>query len=69
MSRELRRNASGAKDPTAYYALEPIIKAETEVDRQVHKLIAIIKNIVDLAGFELIARVEFRHKESGREFK
>lgn len=69
MSRELRRNASGAKDPTAYYALEPIIKAETEVDRQVHKLIAVIKNVASLAGFEVIGRVEFRHKSTGREFK
>lgn len=69
MSRELRRNASGAKDPTAYEALQPIIKAETEVDRQVHKLIAVIKNVADLAGFEVMGRVEFKHKKTGREFR
>lgn len=65
----LKRNASGANDPTAYAALKPIVKSETEVDRQVHKLIAVIKNVADLTGFEVVGRIEFRHKESGREFK
>jgi len=65
----LKRNASGANDPTAYAALNLIVARDSEVERQVHKLIAVTKNIVDLAGFELIGRIEIRHKESGREFK
>ena len=65
----LKRNASGAKDPTAYAALKPIVAQETEVESKLHKLIATMKNVANLAGFEVVGRVEFRHKESGREFK
>jgi len=28
-----------------------------------------LKFIIDWAGFELIGRIEIRHKKSGREFK
>lgn len=65
----LRRNASGVKDPTAEAALKPIAEQDNKIERQVHKLIAIIKNILDVAGFKLINRIEIKHKESGREFK
>lgn len=65
----LKRNASGAKDPTAYAALWPIDRYENEVESKLHKLIATIKNVANLAGFEVVGRIEFRHKESGREFK
>ena len=64
----LKRNASGANDPTAYAALKPIVAQETEVESKLHKLIATMKNVA-LAGFEVVGRVEFRHKESGKEFK
>lgn len=65
----LKRNASGANDPTAYAALKPIAAQETEVESKLHKLIATMKNVANLAGFEVVGRVEFRHKETGREFK
>ncbi len=65
----LKRNGSGANDPTAYEALKPIVEYDNEIERRAHKVIAVVKNIVDLSGFEVIGRVEFRHKETGREFK
>ena len=65
----LKRNASGAYDPTAYAALKPIVAQETEVESKLHKLIATMKNVANLAGFEVVGRIEIRHKESGREFK
>ena len=65
----LKRNASGAYDPTAYAALEPIARHDNEVEKHVHKTIAIIKTLLNLLGFELIGRIEIRHKESGREFR
>ena len=69
MSRELRRNASGAKDPTAYAALKPIVRQDNEIERELHKLIATIKNVVNLTDFELIARIEVKHKGTGKEFR
>ena len=49
----LKRNASGANDPTAYAALKPIVAQETEVESKLHKLIATMKNMANLAGFEV----------------
>lgn len=62
-------NASGCPDPTAYYALKPIIKEESEMDRKVHMLITTLKNLVELSGFEFIGRIQVRHKHSGKEFR
>ncbi len=62
-------NQEGYADPTAYYALKPIIKQESELDRKVHVLITTLKNIVELAGFEFIGRIQIRHKKTGKEFR
>lgn len=69
MNHNPKRNASGCRDMTAYHALKPIFDRDKEIERRVHKLIAVVKNIADLAGFEVVGRVEFRHKSTGREFK
>ena len=65
----LKRNASGANDPTAYAALKPIVAQETEVESKLHKLIATMKNVANLAGFEVVGRIEFRHRKTGKEFR
>ncbi|NMA84938.1 MAG: hypothetical protein GX962_13875 [Epulopiscium sp.] len=62
-------NSSGCKDPTAYSAIGNVIKEEKELDKRVHNLISVLKFIIDWAGFELIGRIEIRHKKSGREFR
>lgn len=62
-------NSSGCKDLTAYNAIGNVIKEEKELDKRVHNLISVLKFIIDWAGFELIGRIEIRHKKSGREFK
>lgn len=69
MTNNPKRNASGCRDMTAYHALKPIFDRDKEIERRVHKLIAVVKNIVDLAGFELVGRIEIRHKETRREFR
>lgn len=58
-------NDSGCPDPTAY----AVMKNLQQMDDTAHKLITVIKNILDLAGFELVGRVQIRHKESGRIYK
>ena len=62
-------NDEGYADPTAFYGMKSIIKEETELENKVHTLVHIIRDVVDLAGFEVIGRIQFRHKKTGKEFK
>lgn len=62
-------NHEGYADPTAYHGLKGIIKEESELENKVHTLVHIIRDVVNLAGFEVIGRIQFRHKKTGREFK
>ena len=62
-------NDSGCADPTAYAALQPIVKEDRELERKAHNLINILKFIIDWAGFDLTARIKLKDKDSGREFK
>ena len=58
-------NSEGYADPTAFYGMKEVIKEEKQVSDLVH----VFKVICNLAGFEIIGRVQFRHKKSGKEFK
>ena len=62
-------NQSGCADPTAYKALRQVIKEEKELDERVRNLISVLKFIIDWAGFELISRIEIRHKKTRKEFR
>ena len=67
-----RLNNSGCPDPTAYEAMKQIRKEEAiaaKVERDARTAIAIFRNVLDLAGFELIGRIQIKHKKSGRIFK
>lgn len=62
-------NASGCKDPTAFEAINHVTKEEHELNHRVHKLIELTKEMINFAGFEVIGRIQIRHKQSGKEFK
>lgn len=62
-------NSEAYADPTAYFGTKNIIKEETEMENKVHTLVHVIRDIADLAGFEVIGRIQFKHKKTGREFK
>ena len=62
-------NMSGCPDPTAYDALSTVAKEETEIDEKARSLIKVLKYIISLAGFELITRIEIRHRKSGKTYK
>lgn len=65
-------NDSGCPDFTAYEALKTIQKEEKmllRADKDAHMVVTIIKNILDLSGFELVDRIQMRHKKSGRIYK
>ena len=62
-------NQSGYADPTAYQALKPIIKEETEIERKANELIKVLKYVANNAGFDFIGRIEIKHRGSGKEFR
>lgn len=65
-------NNSGCPDPTAYEALKHVRAEEKRnhyVDDNAHMVISTIKNILDLSGFELIGRIQIKHKKSGKIYK
>ena len=66
-----RRNESGYLDPTAYTAIMNIEGSAVTIEdyERFHKLLKAIKNICDIAGFELAERVILADKKSGRIWK
>ena len=64
-------NGSGYYDPTAYKALENVNKQQSQnhVDDSAHMVISTIRNILHLSGFELIGRIQIKHKKSGKIYK
>ena len=63
------KNAEGYSDPTAYEALQIIIKEESELEKKVNFLIKVLKFIICESGFEPVNRIEIRDVKSGRVFK
>lgn len=59
------QNSSGYNDPTAYAAEKRI----SEEEQRVTELMKVLKYIIRLAGFDLINRIEFRDRRSGREYR
>lgn len=59
---DLRKNAEGYSDPTAYEAMKNMEKE----DERFHKLLYTIFYLCDLAGFEVEGRIVFVDKKTGR---
>lgn len=65
-------NALGYPDPVAYEAIRNISageNAETSLDAKVGFLIRVIRFIAREAGFDIVNRIEFRHRESGKQYR
>lgn len=58
-------NQSGCKDPTAYAAT----KAIGEEEQRVSELMHVLKIITRWAGFDIINRIEFMCRKSGRTYR
>lgn len=64
------KNCEGYSDPTAGVAMAAVKREEVqELTDKNHKLIQAIRNVVDLAGFEIVGRITLKHKRSGKVFK
>ena len=62
-------NSSGYKDLTAGNAIKHVAKNEQEVDKRAADAVHICKRLIDIAGFELIGRIELKDKKTGIEYK
>ncbi len=67
MAREddIRKNASGYSDSTAYQAIKNV---ENE-DERFHKLLDTIFNICELSGFHLEERIVLKDKNTGKVYR
>lgn len=67
------RNHEGYADPTAHAAIANVARVEREkndaADGRCNMLIKALKYFIDLAGFDLISRIEVRDRLTGREYK
>lgn len=71
MSSDIKHNAEGYKDSTAYKAIvsmEEFKKRQLKEQAEHDELIKHIRYIVDLVGFRLGDRVKLVHKESRRRY-
>lgn len=57
---DLRRNASGALDPTAEKAIKNVLSQE----KRVSKTIKVLQEMAHLAGFHIEGRIVLRDRET-----
>ena len=72
MSSDIKHNAEGYRDSTAYkaiMAIEEAKKRRLKEQAEHDKLVQHIKYIVELAGFRLSDRVKLVHRQSGRRYE
>lgn len=64
----INKNAEGYVDPTAYAALKSISNDE-KVEKKAAYLVSVLKFIARESGFELVNRIELKHRQTGRVFR
>lgn len=76
MSDDMRiplRNPEGYMDLTTHDALANVMRERQaeldEADLRCNRLIKSIKTLIDLAGFDLTARVEMKDRKTGRIYR
>lgn len=63
------RNPSGNKDPTAHDALEGVQRDwENQQDARAMATIRAIKTMIDLAGYDLLDRIQLRDRLTGKKY-
>ena len=65
----IRKNGEGYNDPTAYHGLQAVIRAENEQQKRLSALIFVLKYIIDLAGYDLLNRIEVKDRKTGKEYR
>lgn len=68
--KQLNRNAEHYADPTPAASLKNIYaKEEADRLRKISTMMATLKQAADLAGLEVVGRVVFRDKATGKEYR
>lgn len=62
-------NHEGYPDPTAHYGIKEVVKEESEQERRIRHMMHIVREAAHLAGFEVVGRITFKDKKTGKEFK
>jgi hypothetical protein len=65
----IKRNKSGYNDPTAYKGMMAALREETDQQRRLTMLINVLKYIIDLAGYDLLHRIEVKDRRTGKEYR
>ena len=64
-----KKNPEGYNDPTAFAALNAIQTEQEEADIRCNRIVKTIKNMLDLAGYDLLNRIEIRDRSTGRIYR
>lgn len=65
------KNKEWYADPTAGVAIhktDPEIKKK-KYNPEVTKLVSILKQTIDIAGYELVGRITLKNKDTGKEYR
>lgn len=62
-------NGSRCKDLTAYKAITKVARDEKKKDKDVSKLIQVIKFIIENAGYEVVNRIVIMDKETKKVYR
>lgn len=65
MSNKPWENKSGIADPTAYAATRPL----TDEEKLVAELVKVLKTTAVWAGFDILNRIEFKSRKTGRTYR
>lgn len=63
------RNKEGYPDPTAGEAIGTVAREEKRHNEEVTNLVNVIKQIISLAGFEMVGRITLKDKKTGKEYR
>lgn len=69
MANILRKNEDGYFDPTAHDAMSAVQGEQDEADRRAKSAVYAVKIMLDLAGFDLLERIEIRDRKTGRYYR
>ena len=62
----MKKNASGCMDLTAYEAIK---HADHKPDVRLSSAVKVVKQVLNLAGFEMVGRVVVKDVKTGKEFR
>jgi hypothetical protein len=63
------RNPEGYMDLTTHDALTNVMREKEEADLRCNRLIKSVKTVIDLADFDLVARIEVKDRRTGRTYR